>query len=247
MQLLFSRIYVGTRTENSKYDIWSPRIILLYVSALFTLWMFHCNSHLSTPNLPYIIFLIWPLTLCLLVCHSEGQVWPLCQSGAIRGWSTCPGCPQPKPNDKATHIFLQTECGLAQISENHCLIYLLSTFPLDVAETDVLFWCVFMTLFLVMQIWMCQNVVKQNSQFVKLLAGPESQTCVFQIKRILGFCCRYWTFSGFFQNIVMEAWVDRICVCMNLRMDEGLKQMGINMTFFLSLSSTKTSAELQGW
>uniref|UniRef100_A0A667XX60 HECT-type E3 ubiquitin transferase n=1 Tax=Myripristis murdjan TaxID=586833 RepID=A0A667XX60_9TELE len=39
-------------------------------------------------------------------------------------------------------------------------------------------------------IWLCQNLVKHNGQFVKLLAGPERQSCVFQIKRILGFCCR---------------------------------------------------------
>uniref|UniRef100_A0A671VYX4 HECT-type E3 ubiquitin transferase n=1 Tax=Sparus aurata TaxID=8175 RepID=A0A671VYX4_SPAAU len=39
-------------------------------------------------------------------------------------------------------------------------------------------------------IWLCQNLVKLNSQFVKLLVGPQRQTCMFQIKRILGFCCR---------------------------------------------------------
>ncbi|XP_041737018.1 ubiquitin-protein ligase E3C [Coregonus clupeaformis] len=39
-------------------------------------------------------------------------------------------------------------------------------------------------------IWICQNLVKHNGQFVKLLAGPKRQTCVFQIKRVLGFCCR---------------------------------------------------------
>lgn len=41
------------------------------------------------------------------------------------------------------------------------------------------------------QIWLCQNLVKFNNQFVKLLMGPQRQTCLFQIKRILGFCCRY--------------------------------------------------------
>lgn len=41
------------------------------------------------------------------------------------------------------------------------------------------------------KIWLCQNLVKHNSQFVKLLVSPQKQTCVFQIKRILGFCCRY--------------------------------------------------------
>lgn len=46
------------------------------------------------------------------------------------------------------------------------------------------------------KIWLCQNLVKLNSQFVKLLVGPQTnmrQTCMFQIKRILGFCCRYST------------------------------------------------------
>ncbi|XP_072543293.1 ubiquitin-protein ligase E3C isoform X2 [Salminus brasiliensis] len=39
-------------------------------------------------------------------------------------------------------------------------------------------------------IWLCQSVVKHHAQFVKLLAGPERPTCVFQIKRLLGHCCR---------------------------------------------------------
>ncbi|XP_061569598.1 ubiquitin-protein ligase E3C [Cololabis saira] len=39
-------------------------------------------------------------------------------------------------------------------------------------------------------IWLCQNLVKHNRQFVKLLVSPQKQTCIFQIKRILGFCCR---------------------------------------------------------
>ncbi|XP_047672837.1 ubiquitin-protein ligase E3C-like [Tachysurus fulvidraco] len=39
-------------------------------------------------------------------------------------------------------------------------------------------------------IWLCQNVVKHHAQFVKLLAGPERNMCVFQIKRLLGHCCR---------------------------------------------------------
>lgn len=42
-----------------------------------------------------------------------------------------------------------------------------------------------------LQIWLCQNLVKHNAQFVELLVGPHRQTCMFQIKRILGFCCRY--------------------------------------------------------
>ncbi|XP_063063156.1 ubiquitin-protein ligase E3C [Engraulis encrasicolus] len=39
-------------------------------------------------------------------------------------------------------------------------------------------------------IWMCQNLVKHHAQFVGLLAGQDRQTCVFQIKRLLGHCCR---------------------------------------------------------
>ncbi|XP_058879300.1 ubiquitin-protein ligase E3C-like [Acipenser ruthenus] len=39
-------------------------------------------------------------------------------------------------------------------------------------------------------IWMCQNLVKSNVQFVKQLAGPDRQTCLFQIQRMLGLCCR---------------------------------------------------------
>ncbi|ROK23453.1 Ubiquitin-protein ligase E3C [Anabarilius grahami] len=39
-------------------------------------------------------------------------------------------------------------------------------------------------------IWMCQSLVKHHTQFVKLLTGPERQSCLFQIKRILGHCCR---------------------------------------------------------
>ncbi|XP_033021687.1 ubiquitin-protein ligase E3C [Lacerta agilis] len=39
-------------------------------------------------------------------------------------------------------------------------------------------------------IWICQNLIKQNSQFVKQLDGPEKLTCLFQIKRLLGLCCR---------------------------------------------------------
>ncbi|XP_008161206.1 ubiquitin-protein ligase E3C [Trachemys scripta elegans] len=39
-------------------------------------------------------------------------------------------------------------------------------------------------------IWMCQNLIKQSSQFVKQLDGPDRLTCLFQIKRLLGLCCR---------------------------------------------------------
>lgn len=53
--------------------------------------------------------------------------------------------------------------------------------------TNCFCFCVFV------KTWLCQNLVKHNSQFVKLLLGPQKQTCIFQIKRILGFCCRYST------------------------------------------------------
>uniref|UniRef100_A0A8C4X6B0 Ubiquitin-protein ligase E3C n=1 Tax=Erpetoichthys calabaricus TaxID=27687 RepID=A0A8C4X6B0_ERPCA len=39
-------------------------------------------------------------------------------------------------------------------------------------------------------VWMCQNLVKSNIQFVKQLTGPDKQICLFQIKRMLGLCCR---------------------------------------------------------
>ncbi|XP_054046383.1 ubiquitin-protein ligase E3C [Rissa tridactyla] len=39
-------------------------------------------------------------------------------------------------------------------------------------------------------VWMCQNLIKQSSQFVKQLDGPDRLTCLFQIKRLLGLCCR---------------------------------------------------------
>ncbi|XP_069814993.1 ubiquitin-protein ligase E3C isoform X1 [Dendropsophus ebraccatus] len=39
-------------------------------------------------------------------------------------------------------------------------------------------------------IWICQNLIKHNSQFVKQLTGPDRLTCLYQIKRLLGLCCR---------------------------------------------------------
>ncbi|XP_061443461.1 ubiquitin-protein ligase E3C isoform X2 [Rhineura floridana] len=39
-------------------------------------------------------------------------------------------------------------------------------------------------------IWICQNLIKQNAQFVKQLDGPDKLTCLFQIKQLLGLCCR---------------------------------------------------------
>lgn len=39
-------------------------------------------------------------------------------------------------------------------------------------------------------IWICQNLIKHNSQFLKQLTGPNRLTCLYQIKRLLGLCCR---------------------------------------------------------
>ncbi|XP_075068217.1 ubiquitin-protein ligase E3C [Mixophyes fleayi] len=39
-------------------------------------------------------------------------------------------------------------------------------------------------------IWICQNLIKHNAQFVKQLTGPDRLTCLYQIKRLLGLCCR---------------------------------------------------------
>ncbi|XP_076828121.1 ubiquitin-protein ligase E3C [Brachyhypopomus gauderio] len=39
-------------------------------------------------------------------------------------------------------------------------------------------------------VWLCQSVVKHHAQFVKQLTSPQASTCVFQIKRLLGHCCR---------------------------------------------------------
>lgn len=56
------------------------------------------------------------------------------------------------------------------------------------------------------KIWLCQNLVKHNSHFVKLLVGAQKQTCMFQIKRILGFCCRYRTESKGNSNLVRRCY-----------------------------------------
>ncbi|XP_063777972.1 ubiquitin-protein ligase E3C [Pseudophryne corroboree] len=39
-------------------------------------------------------------------------------------------------------------------------------------------------------IWICHNLIKHNSQFVHQLTGPDRLTCLYQIKRLLGLCCR---------------------------------------------------------
>ncbi|MEE6522180.1 hypothetical protein FKM82_020605, partial [Ascaphus truei] len=39
-------------------------------------------------------------------------------------------------------------------------------------------------------IWICQSLIKQSSQFVKQLSGPDRLICLYQIKRLLGLCCR---------------------------------------------------------
>ncbi|XP_077347271.1 ubiquitin-protein ligase E3C [Lithobates pipiens] len=39
-------------------------------------------------------------------------------------------------------------------------------------------------------IWICKNIIKHNSLFVKHLTGPDRLTCLYQIKGLLGLCCR---------------------------------------------------------
>ncbi|XP_067909501.1 ubiquitin-protein ligase E3C [Heterodontus francisci] len=38
--------------------------------------------------------------------------------------------------------------------------------------------------------WMCQNLVKHSAQYVQQLADYNRQICLYQIKRLLGLCCR---------------------------------------------------------
>ncbi|KAM9308508.1 ubiquitin-protein ligase E3C [Gastrophryne carolinensis] len=38
--------------------------------------------------------------------------------------------------------------------------------------------------------WICQSLIRHNTQFVKQLAGPDRLTCLYQIKWLLGVCCR---------------------------------------------------------
>uniref|UniRef100_A0A8C7X8E2 HECT-type E3 ubiquitin transferase n=1 Tax=Oryzias sinensis TaxID=183150 RepID=A0A8C7X8E2_9TELE len=59
-------------------------------------------------------------------------------------------------------------------------------------------------------IWLCQNLVKHNRLFVKLLTTPQKQTCMFQIRRILGFCCR----------LLQNSTDDRLNVAVPMRMLE---------------------------
>ncbi|XP_040290127.1 ubiquitin-protein ligase E3C [Bufo bufo] len=59
-------------------------------------------------------------------------------------------------------------------------------------------------------IWICQNLIKYNSQFVKQLAGPDRLTCLYQIKRLLGLCCR----------LLQHCYDDSINVALPMRMVE---------------------------
>ncbi|XP_044151489.1 LOW QUALITY PROTEIN: ubiquitin-protein ligase E3C-like [Bufo gargarizans] len=59
-------------------------------------------------------------------------------------------------------------------------------------------------------IWICQNLIKYNSQFVKHLAGPDRLTCLYQIKRLLGLCCR----------LLQHCYDDSINVALPMRMVE---------------------------
>ncbi|XP_073533789.1 ubiquitin-protein ligase E3C [Phyllobates terribilis] len=59
-------------------------------------------------------------------------------------------------------------------------------------------------------IWICQNLIKHNSQFVKQLVGPDRLTCLYQIKRLLGLCCR----------LLQHCYDDSLNVALPMRMVE---------------------------
>lgn len=46
------------------------------------------------------------------------------------------------------------------------------------------------TVCVVFQIWMYQNLIKHSSLFVQQLDGSERLTCLFQIKRLMSLGCR---------------------------------------------------------
>uniref|UniRef100_A0A7N8WL85 Ubiquitin-protein ligase E3C n=1 Tax=Mastacembelus armatus TaxID=205130 RepID=A0A7N8WL85_9TELE len=79
--------------------------------------------------------------------------------------------------------------------------------------------------------WLCQNMVKHNSQFVKLLVGPQKQTCMFQIKRILGFCCR----------LLQNCSDDSLNVAVPMRM---LEVFSSEKTYLLVISDANNVASL---
>ncbi|XP_054987111.1 ubiquitin-protein ligase E3C isoform X1 [Sorex araneus] len=45
-------------------------------------------------------------------------------------------------------------------------------------------------------IWMCQNLIRHSALFVQQLAGADGLTCSYQIRRLLGLCCRLLQDSG---------------------------------------------------
>ncbi|TRY88691.1 hypothetical protein DNTS_026130 [Danionella cerebrum] len=59
-------------------------------------------------------------------------------------------------------------------------------------------------------IWMCQCLVKHHAQFIRLLLGPERQSCLFQIKRMLGHCCRQFIFSAFTEEFISVPFIEQI-------------------------------------
>ncbi|CAJ0968575.1 unnamed protein product, partial [Ranitomeya imitator] len=59
-------------------------------------------------------------------------------------------------------------------------------------------------------IWICQNLIKHNSLFVKQLIGPDRLTCLYQIKRLLGLCCR----------LLQQCYDDNLNVALPMRMVE---------------------------
>uniref|UniRef100_A0A3Q2XY11 Ubiquitin-protein ligase E3C n=1 Tax=Hippocampus comes TaxID=109280 RepID=A0A3Q2XY11_HIPCM len=82
-------------------------------------------------------------------------------------------------------------------------------------------------------IWLCQNLVKHNAQFVKFLVGPHRQTCMFQIKRILGFCCR----------LLQSCGDDSLNVAVPMRMLEIFSSEGVYLPVLADASHVASTVE----
>ncbi|OCT75503.1 ubiquitin-protein ligase E3C [Xenopus laevis] len=80
-------------------------------------------------------------------------------------------------------------------------------------------------------IWICQNLIKQNSQFVKQLIGPDRLTCLYQIKRLLGLCCR----------LLQQCHDDSMNVALPMRM---LEVFSSEVTYLPVLQNTEYVASL---
>lgn len=176
-------------------DKWQASSWLIIVTACqFVIWLICVITDRAFIVCTNSAFNMWHFSS---VCHPEGQFWRVCQPDA-GGWSSaCLGWSSPLPLIKTTHIFLQTGCGCTEIGEIFKYLQIIFSYNYAICSTEAItargLICIvqIVSVCVFLKIWLCQNLVKLNSQFVKLLVGPQRQTCMFQIKRILGFCCRY--------------------------------------------------------